>query len=232
MERAFTSACRGCGAFYRHDPAPTKQGAARGTLGSWPERAFPIRVAFEREYSGDPIQARDSVAFWQAADELEARYGADLFRPARAAETTPDDFNGPTDVVLVYTDPSLRFAGLTTLFWHGADVTYAAIRLRRPPVYWDAHQPSVMRHELMHALGFGHTCAWRSVLAETERCPVMRAETATPEDVAYAQVIRRVRALQREHGARWGIEAALAGERALVRGDPPGEPPLLASTPR
>lgn len=69
-------------------------------------------------------------------------------------------------------------------------------------------------HELMHALGVGHTCAWRSVAADLRRCPGRRSPVPTAEDVAYTQVLYRVRHLQTARGARWGLEAALAGEAA------------------
>jgi hypothetical protein len=70
-------------------------------------------------------------------------------------------------------------------------------------------------HELLHTLGFGHTCAWKSVLADVRRCPYMRADAATPEDVAYVQVASRVRDLERAARGRRGMQAALAGENLL-----------------
>ena len=62
--------------------------------------------------------------------------------------------------------------------------------------------------------------ALESIAADLQRCPELRASSPTPEDVAYAQLFYRVRDLQRASGARWGLEAAVAGERVLVLGLP------------
>lgn len=213
--RAFTPACRGCSGFYPREtalPAPSSQSVIEG----WPEEVFPIRIAFDREYSVGAITEPDSVAFWRVAEKMEEDLGSRLFRPARHLETLPHEGVAPPDVVLVWIMPNIRLAGLSTRGGFDGDILFAAVRLQRAALITSPQGPTLITHELMHVLGFGHTCSWRSVLAEHSHCALQRSLTLTPEDVAYAQLVRQVRALQREHGARWGIGAALAGERKLL----------------
>ncbi|CAN5891198.1 hypothetical protein BH23GEM7_BH23GEM7_31990 [soil metagenome] len=218
-QRAFTPACRGCSGFYPGEtalPAPLSPSLIEG----WPEGVFPLRVAFDRENSVGAITERDSVAFWRVAEKMEVDFGSRLFRPARYVETLPHEGVAPPDVVLVWIMPAIRLAGLSTRGGYDGDLLFAGVRLQRAGLITSPQGPTLITHEMMHVLGFGHTCSWRSVLAETAHCAAQRSPTLTPEDVAYAQLVRRVRLLQREHGARWGIGAALAGERKVLLGLP------------
>ena len=208
LERAFG------GGFYRWAPG----GGARAIAG-WPEARFPLRVAFDRELSGEPVAARDSAAFWGAVGKLEEVFGEKLFRPASSAEVAPREDGGPDDAILVWIDPTLReFVGYSTTGSSRGDIAYGDLRLRRGALQ-DAGSTGLVLHELMHTLGFGHTCAWRSVLVDVRRCPLLRTDLPTAEDVAYVQVAGRVRELERAGRARRGMEAALAGERSLRDAD-------------
>jgi len=219
-ERAFRTACERCSAFYRR--VASRADSGRTLVQSWPEERFPLRVAFDREWSGVNVTRRDSLVFWSEARELEEVFGAGMFRPTTYGETLPVGEEESHDVVLVWFDPEMHGAsGLGSAISMGAEIEFGDVRLGRQALSADASMRGLVAHELMHTLGFGHTCAWRSVLADVRRCPELRADTATPEDVAYAQMAARVRALQREGRRRWAIEAALAGaewerERGLV----------------
>ena len=198
------------GAFYRW-----AAGTGPRALAGWPGVRFPLRVAFDREWSGEPITQRDSVAFWEAVGGLELAFGEDLFRPAAFADAAPRENGGPDDAILVWVDPALRnFTGYGSAISTRGDITYGDLRLRRGALR-DYASTGLVVHELLHTLGFGHTCAWRSVLADVRRCPSRRAEEPTPEDVAYVQLASRVRDLERVDEARHGLAAALAGDRAL-----------------
>ena len=217
LARAFERACERCSSFYRR--ATERAGPGRTALQAWPEERFPLRVAFDREWSGERVSARDSAAFWRHADELEEVFGADVFRPAVYGDALPSDDGGPHDVILVWIDPEMhRESGLGSAVAFGGEIEYGDLRLGRGSLASPDAAEGLVPHELMHTLGFGHTCAWRSVLADVRRCPGRRAPTATPEDVAYVQLAARLRALQRERRARWAIEAALAGARLLADG--------------
>ena len=210
VEAAFQRACAGCSAFWlRYGPAGGD--TSRRTVRGWPERSFPLRVAFDRDNSGNDVSRRDSVAFWRIAERVDAAFGERLFRPAPYAATLgPEGGDAPEDVVLVWIEPSLPYSGLGTTGGTAGDITFGSVWLQRASQIASPDGPQIVAHELVHTLGFGHTCAWRSVLADSSRCRGLQTEEPTPEDVAHVQVFRRVRALQREHGARFGLEAALA----------------------
>lgn len=220
--RARTVACPRCSSFWARMPG---QRTTVIRYQGWPASRFPLRVAFDRAASVPAGAAPDSAAFWRAAADVEEALGMDVFRPAPYFRTVPRfDGDDPDDVVLVRIDRALSTAGLTTIVGRAGSVEYAALSVRRASSVLAGEDPGLVPHELMHALGLGHTCAWRSVLAESNTCPSMRAPTPTVEDVAYTHLLYRVRDLQRSGAFRWGIDAAVAGERVLVLGMPAGEP--------
>ena len=177
---------------------------------SWPDEVFPLRIAFDRDPPAAGLTARDSVRFWGFAEDVERTVGLDLFRPVPYWETLPEG-DGPTDVILVRIDPALRSAGLGVVISNGGDISYGVVRIQRVSALGRPEGARLVAHELMHALGFGHTCEWRSVMADLDRCRALASALPTPEDVAHAQLLHRVRALQRVHGARWGIGAVVVG---------------------
>ncbi|HEX8905337.1 MAG TPA: hypothetical protein VF771_10870 [Longimicrobiaceae bacterium] len=211
IARAFEKPCATCSGFYRR--SPLRVDSARTIVAEWPAERFPLRVAFDREWSGVNVSVRDSVVFWSQVQEMEDAFGADIFRPATFAEAAPHD-NGPNDVILVWFDPELKgLVGLgSAISNNAAEIEYGDLRLDRAALSSRDAVPGLVAHELMHTLGFGHTCAWRTVLADVRRCPELVAPVPTPEDVAYVQLAARVRALQRERRGRWALEAALAAK--------------------
>jgi hypothetical protein len=212
LERAFLPTCARCASFFRHHTAASGTGAAY--VPTWSEHSFPLRVAFDRARSDQLVTARDSLVFWNVARELEEVFGRPLFRAAAYEETRPVDDEGPNDVVLVWIVSSLRNPGRGSVGYYGPEIITGMLSLRSTALLADRDGPSLVIHELLHALGFGHTCGWRSVLADTTRCPGQRSPLPTPEDVAYIELAHRVSELARESGARWGMYAALAGELA------------------
>jgi hypothetical protein len=212
--------CPGCSSFWVQMPGRHTPVIYQG----WPSSRFPLRMAFERAVSQPAGAAPDSAAFWRAAARVESSLGRDLFRPVPFGQTLPrwpeDD---PSDVVLVHVDRSIPMAGLTTMVGKRGNVEYAALALQRASAALAPGGPELVAHELMHVLGVGHTCAWWSVMADVARCPGQRADAPTPEDVAYTQLLYRVRDLQRDGSVRWGLDAALEGERMLSAGTRGGE---------
>lgn len=212
-ERATRPACPGCSGFWVRMGGPRAPAGFQG----WRVSNFPLRVAFDRA-AGLPVGAApDSAAFWRAARGVESALGMRVFRPATYAQTLAGfaDEDHPDDVVLVRVDRALGTSGLTTTVGSRGSVEYAAVSLRTAGSVTAPEGGELVSHELMHALGMGHTCAWRSVLADVNRCPYQRAPEPTPEDVAYTQLLYRVRTLQQNGAFRWGLDAALEGERAL-----------------
>jgi hypothetical protein len=221
MERAYRPTCGTCISFFQR-VSRIGSGVAAGGVAAWPEDQFPLRVAFDRDRSEARVTARDSAAFWGVANHMEHVIGRRFFRPATYEQTLSEDEHGPNDVVLVWVVPSLRSHGRGAVAYRSDRITTGVLWLRSTSLIFDTHGPSLVAHELLHTLGFGHTCAWRSVMADVERCPNQRSPVPTPEDVAYIELAREITALAWANGARWGLEAALAGETT------PGLGPLAA----
>lgn len=209
--RARRPSCPGCtNGFW------IRMAGTRNSVGfqGWLSSRFPLRVAFERGGSVPVGAVPDSAAFWRAAAGVEGALGMDVFRPVPFGQTLPRRIEeDPDDVVLVRIDRTLSTPGLTTMVGSRGNVEYAGVALQRASAVLAAGGTELVQHEMMHALGLGHTCAWRSVLADVYRCPDLRAPTLTPEDVAYTQLLYRVRELQRDGSLRWGLDAAIEGER-------------------
>lgn len=207
LNDAFEAWCDRCSRFLRLSDGPNRKGRPT-PVPSWPDSLFPLRVAFERD--GNPrVAPQDSLAFWSVVDAMEEEMGIDLFRPVPLAETEPtDDEAFPEDVVLVVMDPSLDSAGYGGTGASAGDILHATVRFREGRIFSAPHAPHLVRHEMMHALGFGHTCSWRTVLA-APGCPGLRALSLTREDVAHAQLLHRLSSLQRARRGSLGLESAV-----------------------
>jgi hypothetical protein len=205
---ATTRACARCAAFYRAVLGDTLPGRPPG-IPTWPDSVFPLHVAIDQEV-GPRLAPRDSVAFWRVADEVEAAFGRDLFEPTSLEYALDPDVADGRGVVLVSVNPSLPDAeGWGNSAAQGGDLLAAAVMMRRPSNFGGSAGRFLVAHELLHALGFGHTCSWRSVVA-AEPCRGRRADFLTPEDVAHALVLWRVRAVERTLGISNTISATLA----------------------
>lgn len=216
--RGFAPTCRGCPSGFFRRAVTTR---ASSTVAAWRPGSFPLRVAFDHEYTSEAISGRDSAAFWRDVAELERDLGEHLFRPARFSEAEPVE-DAPEDLVLVWVDRRLRTAGLGSVaYGGGGDIGYGAVRFDDALAFTRPGAPGLIAHEMVHTLGIGHTCSWKSVVADAARCPEARAPSATPEDVAYVQVHLAMGALQRAHRARWGLDAALRGEEEVEQSPKP-----------
>jgi hypothetical protein len=165
-------------------------------LVGWNPSRLPANVAFRPGV----FSSSDSVAFWQILREMESDIGMTLFQPvALAAGEDPDD------VIVVDTKAMSSSEGVTWVTWGAGGTVYdARVFLRSTQT---SHNPRVVAHEMMHALGFGHTSAWASIMngyaGFTSRLTV--------DDVAYAQAAFQARAAH-EREDMWA-RLALAVER-------------------
>jgi hypothetical protein len=170
-------------------------GASR--IVGWSPSRLPVAVAFHR---ASAISMADSSAFWSIVRELESDVGLRLFNPA-VLEAVGD----PEDVIVVAVRPGSRSEGLTLVTWDGFGSLYdARVFLRSRSAF---HDRRIVTHEMMHALGFGHTSAWASVMTPSYD----QVARVTVHDVAYVQAAIASRAAA-EREDSW-IRLALAVSR-------------------
>jgi hypothetical protein len=153
------------------------------------------------------VSPADSLAFWRSVEQFEYHLGMHVFQPADAAALA-----GGRLGVEVVIDPRIPPAAVTWGSWSaGGDLNDARVAVRTAA---DFRNTALIAHEMLHALGFGHATEWRSVMTRTAAADV---SSLTPQDVAYAQLIYRVRAAQAAFGAALGFLEAAEGERATRR---------------
>src|SRR5258706_217817 len=143
----------------------------------WKSTRYPIPIAFRHQGFSRAISPSDSAAFWSIITEMNTDFGVDLFRPATIGN------EDPPDMIVVDLSDMRSIDGLSRETWtpwgelFDVRVTFRDVETLR--------SRRVVTHEMMHALGFGHTMVWRSVLNPRESND---AERVTPEDVAYAEL--------------------------------------------
>ncbi len=171
--------------------------AGQKRIVGWNPSRLPARVAFRQ---GRGISAADSIAFWDILQRMHVDIGMRLFEPA---SLSPD--SDPDDLIVIDTKPMTSAEGLTLVTWASSGSLYdARVYLRERETL---HSPRVVTHEMMHALGFGHTSAWTSVMNGYGG----GVRGLTPEDVAYAQLALESRGVS-EREDMWA-RLALAVER-------------------
>jgi len=138
----------------------------------WNPSTLPARVAFHSSI----ITAADSIAFWSTLRRMEEDMGMRLFEPTSLA-AEPDD----QSVIVVDLKAMAGDEGVTYITWSTNSSPYdARVYLRSTS---SLHDPRVVTHEMMHALGFGHTTSWTSIMNAGPSGP----DRLSVEDVAYAQ---------------------------------------------
>jgi hypothetical protein len=173
----------------------TNRGRLTGRAVSWATDSFPLRMAFRHERGDPAISTSDSVAFWEKATALEQMVGRSLFRPAAF-----EDVNAPgADGILVTVNRGLPAAGKTFITYDQGGRIYEALVVVSQRAF--LVESRVATHELMHAVGFGHTGAWSSVMGPSTN----GVDTPTVEDIAYAQLYYAISQLQRDREAPFGI---------------------------
>lgn len=217
---ATTRACRACAAFYGAEDTVNMRPPG---IPVWLEHSLPLRVAFSQE-DGVAMTESDSVAFMSAAHALEVDLGRRWFQAAREEEIFGDPAAEDLGSIIVSIDPGMATAGRGNWAAQGGEIVAGVIYLQSTRLIGNPRYAGIVAHELMHTLGFGHTCSWRTVVA-AERCPGRQAEAPTPEDVAHAQLLLRLRTLERHYGIHGSVAAAIAGsERYPDLPLPPLEP--------
>jgi hypothetical protein len=150
----------------------------------WNPSTLPAKIAFRNSRT----DAADSAAFWSIVRQMERDMGMHLFEPASLAAEADDE-----NIIVVDLKPMMGSEGVTYITWSLSGAPYdARVYLGSRSLLHDAR---VVTHELMHALGFGHTTAWDSVMNPGPSGP----GSLTAQDVAYAQAAFESRAtIERE----------------------------------
>jgi hypothetical protein len=172
----------------------TRRGRSIGRAVSWVVDSFPIRVAFRRERRDPYVSASDSARFWEVARQLEQLIGRRLFRPS-----TWEEIDRGADGILVTVNRGMSSAGKTYITYDQSGRIYEALVTVSQHDYLG--QSRIASHELLHAIGFGHTGAWQSVMGPS----ASGVNAPTVEDIAYAQLFYAISQLQREQEAQFGI---------------------------
>jgi len=172
----------------------TRRGRPIGRAVSWVVDSFPVRVAFRHE-RGDPyISPNDSARFWAMAASFEQILGRALFRPASFEE-----IDAGADGIFVTVNRRMAAGGKTFITHDATGRIYEALVTVSDHSYLGDSR--IAMHELMHAIGFGHTGAWPSVMGPN----ATGVPSPSMEDVAYAQLYYAISQLQREKEAQFGI---------------------------
>ena len=165
----------------------------------WPVEGGLIPLALRAPEWGRTLSAADSAHFWSLVAGLERDLGMKLFTPF--AWDGDSIANGRVVVAL---RSWMRADGKTYLTWNKDGNVFDGTVYFRTSV--QARSARVVSHELLHALGFGHTSAWHSVM----NVGAIGIDGPTPQDVAYAQLAMRLRRLQQSEGVRYGVSEAVA----------------------
>ncbi len=130
---------------------------------AWP--SFPVPVAVT---GFDPA---DSATIWSALNAMESAVGRQLFVPVSVHD--------PANRITVQIGNTLGFAGYARWQFNTSDqITGASVSFRSAGVL----SRRLVQHEILHALGFWHTCSWPSVMGGYG---CVGAPEMSPDDVGY-----------------------------------------------
>ena len=178
----------------------------------WPETQLPVPVAFNRLASAGTITDADSVAVWATIGQMHDALGRKLFQPATLASlATPNDEGYTEGAVLISIDNALSpGAGYTNWRYDGAGSVFEA--KTRVGSEGALSLRGLMTHELLHALGFHHTCAWPSVMGGYG-CPLVGG--ATMQDASAFNLAWTLRQTIIAHHPTTFLADARRGEQQL-----------------
>jgi hypothetical protein len=209
---------------------------------SWRPVDLPMRLGFSHGEGSHILTPEDSVRIWGWVDELEEIFGRDLFEPAVAPTAAWTDSIRPGDLVVTVDTTAYRVPngiawtycgpprwelrpypaaprntegwsdGTLDRMWVSAcDVASAKIRWTT----YGINDEHTVHHELLHTLGPGHGCSWKSIMSY---CGEFGSDTVTVQDVAYVEVLEAVSEAGRQYDTAIGLLNALFGERKLLLG--------------
>lgn len=198
-------------------------------VAAWPLSALPITVGFDTSGGAPRWTAQDSAFFWSSVAELNGEFGREVFRAVSLVESPlvgsigvriDRENQGPRGVLFNRCDvPSRLCVGRAGQVWMGRGFSY-------PGVFADANR-RLVKHELLHALGFGHGCYWQSLMILTSLSCIHVTELPTgitADDVAYVEMMFQLATALETRPAAWAIDEAVRatlGARAGTIAEPP-----------
>ena len=172
---------------------------------TWPKEVD-IPVAFNRTISTGTISASDSATVMGFFKDLET-YVPYRFKAVNAASLAPNTgFQ-----VYLFND-----GGYGSGSYDATNGTIVAgyISAHNRTVFIDK---TAMQHEIFHALGLGHTCGWKTIMA-AGCSSSLKSLNPELQDIAYLELKNRIVEIQRRERTRWGIPHAWQGYRVRVQG--------------
>jgi hypothetical protein len=182
-----------------------KSGGENMRVVGWRSSRYPIPVAFRHSSPSSEISADDSAAFWETLAKMSADVGIALFKPVTVAD------GDPVDVIIVDVRRMAGTDGFSRASWSASGELFdVRVSFGSRSVLHNAH---VVAHEMTHALGFGHTKSWRSVVNPADN----GTARLTPADVAYIELAMRLRERHERVDMRQLIALAVERETPGVR---------------
>ena len=209
LDLAYTRSVADPSSFYWR--TPNAGGGWTYRTATFPKSALPIPVAFDRATATEPISTADSMAFWNTVGELESELCENVFGAATMTAVTPA--RGVAVSIDRDLDATAR-GGPVRRDDQGVGSLVGGVMVCRATTCLTSGE--VVRHELLHVLGFGHSCAWPTIM----RAGCTGSPRASAQDVAYYQLYYAARAIQVATGAQHSLAAAHQGGRVIIRGLP------------
>lgn len=184
---------------------------------------LPLTLSVDRIASTSQVWDIDVERYWRRIAELEEVVGRDLFRPAISTAVA--------DVVVTVRPGACGRATACANIVSGDPYLERGGQVFHQSVEQFRADRGIVAHELGHVLGMGHTCRWQSVMyLGPEECGDSGSPSLLPTatDVAYIQVALAVNSLQKALGMDpygGGIMAAWNGQRVVIDGESPWQPP-------
>ena len=147
------------------------------TVWGWRETLFPVHVAFNTSYTAQNLLDADTVI-----QHINRTFGFKMAElGAMASDTIPIQ-----GYVTVVKSQSVVESSAYIFGTDGNDILSGVIHIVPGSLF-------SFSHELIHDLGYGHTCKWKSRMASSTSCPNNRSDWFTQEDVAAIQIGQALR---------------------------------------
>jgi hypothetical protein len=166
---------------------------------------YPVAQQFCRNSSNQPVTSSDSVGFEGQMATFDQTFGRQSFRFNSTANTCVTGIGRRLYVdSTVSKVPGANVSNMVTWTYTGSYFNFG--------VEFAISDQFTVHHESIHSLGFGHTCAWKSIMYTG--CSVDKAsQFITVNDVLWFYVMQTMADGQRIHGTPFGLPQVHQGWR-------------------